>query len=213
MSEEAPKESGLDEGLVEAGDRERTELLNALFERHRARLLRMVRMRMHAQVKARVDASDVIQDAYIEATNRIGEYVADVRVPFFVWLRRLTGQRLMKTHRFHLDAKQRDVRRQEQDNTPAMPEVSVVAMIDMLAADATTPTQGIARAELQERILALLSELGELDREVLCMRHFEELSNEEVASELGIGKHAASKRYIRALKRLRERLGDSLTPP
>ncbi len=209
MSEEAPKVEGLDEGLVEADEDQRVKLLNRLFDRHRARLLRMVHMRMHAQVRTRVDASDVIQDAYLEATNRIGEYVADVRVPFFVWLRRLTGQRLMKTHRFHLDAQQRDVRRQEHDATRGMPDVSVVAMVDMLAADATTPTQGAARAELQQRVLALMTELGELDREVLCMRHFEELSNEEVASELGIGKYAASKRYIRALERLRERLGDS----
>jgi len=205
VSQDAPN----DEGLVAAEGDQRVELLSALLERHRDRLLRMVRMRMHAQVRTRVDASDVIQEAYIEAADRIGEYVADVRVPFFVWLRRLTGQRLMKTHRFHLDARQRDVRRQEQGQSAQMPEVSVIAMVDMIAADSTTPTQGAARAELQERIIALMTELGELDREVLCMRHFEELSNDEVASELGIGKHAASKRYIRALRRLRERLGDA----
>ncbi len=171
----------------------------------------MVRMRMHPQVRARVDASDVIQDAYVEVTNRIGEYVDDPRVPFFVWLRRLTGQRLMKTHRFHLDAKRRDVRRQERPDDARMPEASVVAMVDMLAADTTTPTRGAARTELRERIVALLGELSETDREVLCMRHFEELSNEEVAHELGLGKHAASKRYIRALKRLRELVGDDFT--
>lgn len=89
-----------------------------------------------------------------------------------------------------------------------MPEASVVAMVDMLAADGTTPTKGAARTELRERIVALLADLSETDREVLCMRHFEELSNEEVAHELGLGKHAASKRYIRALKRLRELVGD-----
>lgn len=197
----------MDEGLVAAEAREREALLNTLFARHRDRLLRMVRMRMHAQVRTRVDASDVIQEAYIEAANRIEEYVADVRVPFFVWLRRLTGQRLMKTHRFHLDAKQRDARRQEQGASPRMPEVSVVAMIDMLASDGTTPTQGAARAELQQRIPVIVAELSESDREVLCMRHYEELSNEEVASELGIGTQAASKRYIRALKRLGKRMG------
>ena len=203
----------MDEGLVEAGDESRTELLNTLLERHRDRLLRMVRMRMHAQVRPRVDASDVIQEAYIDATRRIGEYVADVRVPFFVWLRRLTGQRLIKVHRFHLDAQQRDVRRQEHGAPGEMPEVSVVAMVDLLSSDGTTPTQGAARAEQHQRVLALMTELGELDREVLSMRHFEELSNDEVAAELGIGKHAASKRYIRALQRLRQRMGDPTTPP
>ena len=138
----------------------------------------------------------------------LGEYVNDPQVPFFVWLRRLTGQRLMKTHRFHLDAQRRDVRRQERSERADMPEASVVAMVDMLAADGTTPTKGAARSELREQIMALLGELSEIDREVLCMRHFEELSNEEVAHELGLGKHAASKRYIRALKRLREMVGD-----
>ena len=203
MSNEPP----LDEGLGAAGQEERAEILNGLLERHRGRLVRMVRVRMHPQVRARVDASDVIQDAYMEVSRRIGEYVADPRVPFFVWLRRLTGQRLMKAHRFHLDAQRRDVRRQVREQRVEMPEASVVAMVDMLAAPGTTPTTAAARSELREKIMVLLDELGETDREVLCMRHFEELSNEEVAHELGLSKHAASKRYIRALKRLRELVG------
>lgn len=203
-------DSPLDEGLVAAGDEHREKVLNGLLERHRGRLLRMVHMRMHPQVRTRMDASDVVQDAYLEVFQRIGEYVGDPRVPFFVWLRRLTGQRLLKAHRFHLDAKRRDVRRQELPPRTQMPDASVVAMVDMLAASGTTPSRGAARSELREQIMMLLAKLGETDREVLCMRHFEELSNDEVAHELDLGKHAASKRYIRALKRLRDLVSNDL---
>lgn len=182
-------------------------MLGDLLDGYRPRLVRMVQLRMHPQVRARLDASDVIQEACLEAHRRIGEYAADPRLPFFLWLRRITGDRLLKAHRFHLDARQRDVRRQEQPGA-ARPDVSVVALADLLAASGTTPTRAAARTELKARIAELLATLSETDREVLCMRHFEELSNEEVAAELGIGKHAASKRYIRALERLRERVGD-----
>lgn len=201
----------LDGGLAAAGESERRVLLDALLVQHRDRLVRMVDMRLHAQVRARVDASDVVQEACLDASLRLGEYVRDPQVPFFVWLRRLTGQRLLKAHRFHLDAKRRDVRRQERE-APAMPDVSVVAIVDRLAGVFTSPTEGVERTELRERVAALLAEMGEIDRDVLCMRHFEELSNDEVAYELGIGKHAASKRYIRALRRLREQVGDGQAP-
>jgi RNA polymerase sigma-70 factor (ECF subfamily) len=196
----------IDEGLASVTGKQRTALLERLLGEHRARLLRMVDVRLHPQVRARVDASDVVQEAYMEASRRIDEYAADPRVPFFVWLRRMTGQRLLKTHRTHLDAQQRDVRRQAQEER-GMPEPSVVAMVARLAADGTTPTRAAARAELRERILTALGELGEIDREVLSLRHFEGLTNEEVAAELDLTKHAASKRYIRALERLREVLG------
>ena len=198
-----------DRELLDADEAERPAVLDRLLARNRGRLLRMVQMRLHPAVRARVDASDVIQEAHLEILKRIDEYVADPRMPFFLWARRIAGDRLLKAHRFHLDAKRRDARRQE---SPArsMPDVSTVALVDRLEGVRTSPSAGAARAELRARMAALLDELREIDREVLCMRHFEELSNEEVAQELGLGKHAASKRYIRALKRLRELAGDTL---
>ena len=114
----------------------------------------------------------------------------------------------MKEHRFHLDAKCRDVRRQVRGPSDSIPEASVVAMANLLAADATTPTQAAERTELQAKIRLLLTDLSEMDREVLCMRHFEELTNDEVAHELDLDKKTASKRYVRALKRLRDLVGD-----
>lgn len=186
-------------------------MLGELLAAHRSRLLHMVRVRLHPQVRQRVDASDVIQEAGLEAYRRIDEFCADPRMPFFLWLRRIVGDRLLKAHRAHLDAKQRDVRRQQRSGAEHMPDVSVAALADMLAAGNTSPTQGAARNELRERVAGLLAELDETDRDVLCMRHFEELSNGEVAEELGLGKHAASKRYIRALQRLRGLVGSEPT--
>lgn len=197
--------------LLNASASGRAAVLGTLIEQHRERLVRMVRVRLHPQVRQRVDASDVIQEACLEAHRRIDDYVADPRIPFFLWLRRIVGDRLLKAHRAHLDVQQRDVRRQIRGGGEDMPDVSVAALVDMLAASNTSPTRGVARAELRDRVGLLLADLADTDREVLCMRHFEELSNEEVAEELGLGKHAASKRYIRALQRLRGMVGSEPT--
>ena len=200
-----------DEDLIGADETEREAILSTLLEHHRPRLRRMVEMRMHPQVRARVDASDVLQEAYIEVTRRVGEYVADPQIPFFLWMRRMTGQRLMKTHRFHLDAQRRDVRRQASVGR-LVPDASMAAMLDHLDGARTTPATAAARVELRDRIKLVLDDMSETDREVLCMRHFEDMTNEEVATELGLGKHAASKRYIRALQRLRQLVGEDLAP-
>ncbi|MDJ0521331.1 MAG: sigma-70 family RNA polymerase sigma factor [Planctomycetota bacterium] len=197
-----------DAELLGAGPDERAQVLGTLLERHQDRLLRMVQMRMHPKVRARVGASDVVQEACVEAHRLVDQYVGDPQLPFFLWLRRITAQRLMKAHRFHLDAQRRDARRDAGDDKLRMPETSVVAMVDILAADRTSPHSAVARDERRDRITAALEEMSPTDREVLSMRHFEELSNEEVAAELGLGKHAASKRYIRALQRLKQLLGE-----
>jgi RNA polymerase sigma-70 factor, ECF subfamily len=208
----------MEEELVEAlalraaAGRQRADLLGDLLERHRERLRRMLAMRLHPQVRPRVDPSDVIQDAYVEVQQRLDGYLEDPKLPFFLWLRRIVAQRLLKTHRFHLDARQRDARRQARPGTGRTPEVSMTALVAGLAAETTSPTQRAARAERQRVIAGLLAELGAIDREVLSMRHFEDLTNEEVARELGIGKHAASKRYVRALMRLKALADENLAP-
>lgn len=199
-----------DAELLNAAPAERAAILGGLLERHQKRLLRMVEMRMHPRVRARVGASDVVQDACVEVHRCIQDYVDDPQIPFFLWLRRITAQRLLKAHRFHLDAQRRDVRREAGVDKLRMPATSVVALVDVLAGNRTSAHSAIERDERRGRITALLEELSPTDREVLSMRHFEELSNEEVAAELGLGKHAASKRYIRALQRLKALLGDDL---
>jgi RNA polymerase sigma-70 factor (ECF subfamily) len=190
------------EALLASEGEERRAILGRMFETQRPRLLRMVSVRMHPRVRARVGASDVVQDGYVEILDRVDEYVADPRIPFFLWMRRIVGQRLTKAHRFHLDAQRRDARQE----TPAerrMPGVSTFAMADFLRDERTSPLSAAARTEARDRLVRLLDEMSETDREVLAMRHFEGLTNEEVATELGLDKDAASKRYIRALRRLK----------
>lgn len=188
--------------LAAEGD-ERGAILERMFEEQKPRLTRMVTLRMHPKVRARIGASDVVQDAYLEVFKHVDEYVRDPRMPFFLWMRRIVGQRLTKAHRFHLDAQRRDAR-QEAPAERRMPEASTFAMAGILQDQSPSPSAVAARAETRDRLIDMLDQMNEIDREVLSMRHFEEMTNEEVAEELGLGKHAASKRYIRALKRLKD---------
>ncbi len=191
------------EAALLAAAEDRGEALGRLLERHRRRLLKMIHLRMDPRLQARVGASDVLQDAFFDAGRRVGAYLADPRMPFFLWLRFLTAQSLAARHREHLGARRRDVRRQVDGGRP---DASGPAVVDLLVANGTTPTEGVAREETRVRVLAALERLGETDREILVLRHFEELGNEEAAFELGIEPPAASKRYVRALRRLREAL-------
>jgi RNA polymerase sigma-70 factor (ECF subfamily) len=195
-------------GLLErarAGDR---EALNELFTRHRGRLRRMVEMRLDWRLQARVDASDVIQDAYLEIAQRLDEYLRDPRLPLFLWLRLVVGERLTTLHRQHLGAQMRDARREVSLYRGALPEASSAALAAQLLGRHTSPTEAAVRAERMLRLQEALNGLDAIDREVLSLRHFEQLSRAETAQVLGIEEGAAAKRYIRALKRLKDALAD-----
>jgi len=186
------------EALAAAGD-DVEEALGGLWQEHRRRLLKMVHLRMDPRLKGRVGASDVLQDAYVEISRRVRDYLADPRMPFFLWLRFITAQRLAALHREHIGAQKRDLRREVE---LGMPAASTPALVDQLMARGTTPTQRIAREERRVQLAQALDRLEPGDREILALRHFEELSNLEAAKELGIQPPAASKRYVRALDRL-----------
>lgn len=194
-----------------AGDR--PQALAAALGRHRQRLLRMVEVRMHPALRARMGASDVLQEAWLEIQTRLGDYLADPRMPFFLWIRFITAQKLMAMHRRHLGAKKRDARRQVSADRRGFPAATSVALVDRLVAGGTTPTQGVVKAELRAQLEEALDRMSDADREVLVLRHFEELTNVEAARELGIEPPAASKRYVRALRRLREILEEAGLPP
>ncbi len=195
--------SGSDTSALQAADGDdRQAILGRLFEEQKPRLLRTVAVRMHPKVRARVGASDVVQDAYVEIAKNVDTYLADPKMPFFLWMRRIVGQRLMKAHRFHLDAQRRDAR-QEMPAERRMPDASTYAMAEFMQARGPSPLSMAEQGESRDRVIRMLDQMSEMDREVLAMRHFEEMTNEEVAEELGLGKHAASKRYIRALQRLK----------
>ena len=188
---------------LRATNRDRGALFASMFEGHRPRLERMVYFRMDPRVRARLSASDVLQDVFVEASGRLDRYVDDGRMPLFLWLRFLTGQAVAAAYRHHIGVKMRDARRQVPLQDRARLGASTVAMADALIARGTTPTRGAANEELRERMASALDAMSESDREILVLRHFEELTNGEAAQELGIDISAASKRFIRALDRLR----------
>jgi RNA polymerase sigma-70 factor, ECF subfamily len=186
-----------------AGDK---SALNELFARHRARLRRMVELRLDRRLQGRIDASDVIQEAYVEVVTRLNDYLSEPNYPLFLWLRLIVGERLLKLHRHHLGTQMRDAGLEVSLYRGAFPEASSAALAAQLLGKHTSPTQAAVRAERMIRLQEALNTLDAMDREVLSLRHFEELSLAETALSLGIEESAAAKRYIRALKRLKATL-------
>ena len=172
---------------------------------HRGRLRRMVALRMDERLRGRVDPSDVIQEAFLEATARQQDYDRDPDpMPPFLWLRFLALQRLQIAHRQHLGTQARDAGREVSLHGGAAPAASSAALAAQLLGRDTRPSVAAIRAERQRRLQEALNAMDPVDREVLVLRHFEELTNAEVARELGLQESAASKRYIRALRKLKE---------
>lgn len=190
--------------LLERLRREGEPALAEVFSGHRARLERLVRFRMDPRLSARVDVADVLQEAFLDSAKRLGHYLAKPEAPLFVWLRGITLNTLMDCHRRHLGASLRD----------AAKDVSLFGAVsgssELLAAQLvgplTSPSRAAMRQEAAILIESALQQMDPTDREVLAMRHFEQLSNQEVADALGLSKTAASNRYVRALARLRELL-------
>ncbi len=183
--------------------REGQRALADLFTQYYDRLERMVRFRMDRRLSSRVDVADVLQEAYLDAAKRIDAYLAKPEAPFFVWLRGIAANTLADVHRRHLGAELRDAAR-DQSLYQRGPEGSSELLAAQLAGHFTSPSQAAMRDEAAARIEAALEEMDEIDREVLALRHFEQLSNNEVAEVLGLSKTAASNRYVRALARLKE---------
>lgn len=184
---------------VRAGDQ---QALAELFARHREKLRRMVQLRLDHRLAGRVSPSDVLQEAYIDAMKRIDHYFEKPDQPFFGWLRLIVGQRLADVHREHLALK-RDVG-QEVSIQRGAPGADSACLAASLLGSGTSPSHAAARMESFHRLEESLNQMDPFDREVLALRHFEELSNTEAATLLGIQPTAASKRYVRALARLKQ---------
>ena len=189
-------------GQAKAGDEQARA---ALFNRYREQLRRMVHLRLDRRLQGRLDASDVLQEAYLDFARRFPQY-DEGRIPFYLWLRQLTGQKLIDLHRHHLGAKMRDAGQEVSLYRGALPQASSVSLAAQLLGKLTSASRAAIRAETQIRVQEALNSMDALDREVLTLRHFEMLTNEETAQVLGIKKSAASNRYIRAMKRLKELL-------
>jgi RNA polymerase sigma-70 factor, ECF subfamily len=180
------------------------QALAELFTLYGEQLRRMILLRLDHRLNARVSPSDVLQEAYLDALQRVPHYFAKPDLPFLGWLRLIVGQRLVEVHRQHLAAQQRDVGREISLTRGSWPSASSVCLAARLVAHLVSPSQVAVRNEAVALLEGALDQMDPIDREVLVLRHFEELSNNEVAELLGLEKAAASKRYVRALGRLKE---------
>jgi RNA polymerase sigma-70 factor (ECF subfamily) len=197
----APAPPDTDEllGRTAQGDRAARDQLLA---RHRQRLCQAVAYRLDRRLAARVDPSDVVQEVLAEAARKLPDYLRERPLPFYPWLRQMALERLVTLHRRHVRAQRRSVRREEPALLP-LPEESAEELADRLAASASSPSQRLLRSEARQRVRAALRLLAPADREVLELRHLEQLSAAEAAAVLGISTAAAQSRHLRAVQRLR----------
>ena len=200
MSESVREADDLQQRLVD-GD---AEALAELFSRHRERLWRMVHFRLDQPLAGRVDPEDILQEAYLDAAKRIQHYRDDSPASSFLWLRMIVTQTMIDTHRRHLGAQQRDARREVAGGRCFFPQATSTSLASQLLGHLTSPSQVAMRAELSDQLERAIATMEPIDQEILALRHFEELTNSEVAQVLGIQVKAASIRYVRALKRLQE---------
>jgi RNA polymerase sigma-70 factor (ECF subfamily) len=183
-----------------------TRALATLFDQHRDRLRRMVELRMDPRLRGRLDASDVVQVAFVDVARDLPAYLANPSLPVLLWMRLHVGRRMTTLHRQHLGTQMRDAGREISLFQGALPEASSAALASMLLGRHTSPTEAAQRAEWLLRVQEALNSLDAIDREVLALRHFEQLSRLEAAQVLGITQEAGAKRYFRALKRLKDAL-------
>jgi RNA polymerase sigma-70 factor (ECF subfamily) len=168
----------------------------------------MVVARTDARLASRVDPSDVVQDTLTAACQRLPKYLADPRIPFYLWLRQIAWDRLVDVHRQHLNAKMRTIC---QEVSLELSEASAMQLVQQLVSSKSGPTTRLLRNELRARVRAMLDQLADADREVLVLKHLEELSNSECAAILAINVEAVKKRYLRALARVRALMDNDLS--
>lgn len=184
-----------------AGDQ---EAARALFSRYHDRLKRMVHLRLSRRLAGRIDDSDVIQEAYLDVARRLDEYLGGPPRPFFLWLRQMTGLKLAEVHRRHLGTQLRDADREVTLHRGGLPMADSVSLAAQLLGTLTTPSQAAIKAETRLYVQEALNSMDPVDREVLALKHFEQLSTSEIAEVLGLSKAGAGSRYLRAIKRLKE---------
>jgi RNA polymerase sigma-70 factor (ECF subfamily) len=200
-----PESEKTDELLGDARDGD-AEAVNKLIDRHRDAILRLVRMRLDRRIQPRVGVSDVVQDVFIEANRRLQKYLQDPIMPFHLWLRQIAKDRIIDAHRRHRVSKKRSVDREQPAHVPADMDHSSMALANQLVDGEVTPMAAATQRELAARVEQTIGDLPEQDRDILLMRHYEFLSNQEVAEALGLSQPAASMRYLRAIRRMRELL-------
>lgn len=185
---------------LKSGDR---QALAELFAAHRERLWRTIHFRLERRLQARVDPDDMLQEAYVAAADRIEQFAGESQTSIYVWLRMIVIQTMTDVHRRHLGAQMRDANREVSIRRGGFSQATSTSMAIQLAGKLTSPSQAAIREETSRQLEQVLEQMDPIDREVLALRHFEELTNGEVAEVLGIQQKAASIRYVRALRRFK----------
>jgi RNA polymerase sigma-70 factor (ECF subfamily) len=203
MTSASPNTDQLLEQASQGDDHARQQLLT----RHRARLRRMVAVRLDRRLAARVDPSDVVQETLAEAARNLADYLRERPIPFYPWLRRLAWERLVKLHRRHIRTRKRSVT-SEEAGALGLPDESALELASRVAGSGSSPSKNLVQAEELSRVQAALARLTEREREVLVMRYLEQLSTHEIAAALGIREGAVRARHLRGLEHLRRLLAE-----
>jgi len=190
-------------GMLDDARQGDAKAVDRLLTEFRGPLRRVVDLRLDPVLARRVDASDIVQDVLLEANQRLTEYLRSPKMPFHLWLRHLAQDRIIDTHRRHRLAQRRSLDREQPIERPAWADDSSMQLAAALVDTEQTPASAAIHRELERRLDTALQELEDDDRDIILMRHHEQLSNQDVASALGLTEAAASMRYLRALRKLR----------
>jgi RNA polymerase sigma-70 factor, ECF subfamily len=180
------------------------EAVNRLMDRHRDSLRRMVQLRLDQRIQRRIDVSDIVQDVLVEANRRLQDYLDQPGMPYHLWLRQIAQDRIIDAHRRHRASAKRSVDRERPLAIPAAGDHSTMELAAQLAGRDLTPAAAATQAEMARLVEAAIAKLPDQDCEIIIMRHYEQLSNQEIAQALGLTEPAASMRYLRAIRRLKE---------
>lgn len=201
MTNNLSAETGPLDCRLRAGD---SQALAELFTRERERLWRVIQFRLAEPLRGRLAPEDVLQEAFLAASQRLKHYAESPATSPFIWLRMIVNQTLTDLHRQHLGAQRRDAAREVSlDGAPHVQATSASVAIQLVGGF-TSPSGVAARKDLLNLVQGAIDQMDPIDREVLALRHFEELTNREVAEALNIEQKAASIRYVRALRRLKD---------
>lgn len=194
--------------LLEQARQGDSSAVNQLMDRHRNSLRQMVRMRLDQKIQKRVDVSDVVQDVLVEANRRLTKYLADPIMPFHLWMRQIARDRIIDAHRRHRVSAKRSVDREQQMVAPRGYDQSSMQLASLLGDQRLTPAAAAIQQEMARKVEGAIARLDEKDCEIIVMRHYEHLTNQEIGKVLDLTEPAASMRYLRAIRRLRQVMQD-----
>ena len=161
---------------------------------------------MDSLLRKRLDPSDVVQEVFLAARQRLPKFKDIHTLTPLGWLRHVAGQTLIDLERHHLRAQRRAVGREKRPAGGDWSESTSQSLAAMLAGDLTSPSQAAVRDERANLIYSILESMDEIDREVIALRHFEELTNDEVAEVIGLTKAARAAGTCCTLRRLKASL-------